>query len=138
MQLKFKIIETHPDIHSIVVRYYSNDLTEEQLCTFFDNASGRPVLTKDGTISRCKFDMSITFYKLPVPTGQDLINYIAERAPIEALNLESMIRSPAIDTSLSTIASVRGTEFTKSIDLSPPARIATPQPTDVVISPIVV
>jgi len=91
MHIKYKIIEVHPEQHSIVVRFYSDTLSEESLDTHQAGVSD---------LGRCKFDLNITLYKTPAMTGDALHKHISQCAPIYAMALEDDIRNPNVDTSL--------------------------------------
>lgn len=90
--IKYKIIETNTAQHSIVVRYYTDIITEAMLSTD----------TLDGIIRRCRTDYSFDL-PLPTPTATELHAFIVARAPAEWLRTQEAVLNPAIDTSLSAI-----------------------------------
>ena len=96
MNLKYKVIEVWPDSHTIVVRYYTDKLSEIELTSF-------PDLKEDGTPVRCRTDVSISV-PIPEPTAEQLEKLIISNAPIDGLKTLEMIKDPTVDTSL-TIAS---------------------------------
>jgi len=132
MEIKYKIIETHPQLHSVVVRFYTNLLTEQLLCTYRDS-EGKPILGENGEIVRCKYDLNLTFYQLPIPTGADLKTFILQYAPTQALDLEEKIISPSIDTSLGALTALVGVEEVGEVVTTPipvldaPVADATPE-----------
>jgi len=123
MEIKYKIIETHPQLHSVVVRFYTALLSEESLCTYKDS-EGKPILNENKNIIRCKYDLNITFYEVPIPAGEALKTYILARAPTEAMKLEENIISTSVDTSLSSLAALVGVEEVGVV--APPQVIPTP------------
>lgn len=97
--IKYKIIETDTSQHSIVVRYYTDIVTEALLSTD----------TVDGIIRRCRTDYSFDL-PVPTPTGTALHDFIVARAPTAWLRTQEDVLNPAIDTSLSGIISLVGVE----------------------------
>lgn len=91
--IKYKIIEIDETQHSIVVRYYTDIITEEMLS----------VDTLDGVIRRCRTDYSIDL-PIPAPIGDELHEFISGRAPKDWLFAQEDILNPEIDTSLSSIS----------------------------------
>jgi hypothetical protein len=106
MNFKYKIIEVHPELHSIVVRYYTDTVTEEYLAHL--DSDGNPRLNEDGTFQRCKFDLNIQLWEIPPPTGDALHARIVECAPVHAMNLDEKIVNPEIDTELTEMTSLLG------------------------------
>jgi hypothetical protein len=98
MNLLFKIIEVHPQQHSIVVRFFTDKITEDMLATQRD---------VDGTILRCRTDYNIDL-PIPSPTGDALDELIASKAPRSWLETMEAVQDPSVDTSLSDIASLVG------------------------------
>jgi len=101
MNLKYKIIEVNTNEHSVVVRFYTDVITEEMLAT--------DIL--DGVIRRCRTDYSIDL-PLPLPTGDDLNAYIVARAPVVWLETQEAVLDPNVDTSLSSVLSLLNVENT--------------------------
>jgi hypothetical protein len=99
MNLNYKIIETNADQHSIVVRFYTNIVTETILAT--------DIL--DGIIRRCRTDYSIDL-PVPTPTGTVLHDFIVSKAPINWLKIQEDVLNPSVDTSLSAVTPLVGVE----------------------------
>lgn len=97
--IKYKIVEVNTNEHSIVVRYYTDLVTEEMLAT--------DIL--DGVIRRCRTDYSINL-PVPVPTGSALNDFINVRAPVEWLKTQEDVLNPNVDTALSEVAALVGVE----------------------------
>jgi len=98
--MRFKIIEVHPQQHSIVVRYYSDAVTEASLAD---------QIGEDGTILRGRTDFNIDL-PLPAPTGAALDQLIMDLAPAQWLANLELILDPNIDTSLSSVMAHVGVE----------------------------
>jgi hypothetical protein len=97
--IKYKIIETNVAEHSIVVRFYTDIITEAMLAT--------DVL--DNVIRRCRTDYSFDL-PVPTPTGTALHDFIVARAPTTWLHTQEDVINPNIDTSLSAIIPLVGVE----------------------------
>jgi len=97
--IKYKIIETDTAQHSIVVRYYTDIVTEAMLSTD----------TLDGIIRRCRTDFSFDL-PVPAPTGTALHDFIVTRAPTAWLQTQEDVLNPNVDTSLSAIIPLVGVE----------------------------
>lgn len=99
MNLKYKIIEVNPSEHSIIVRFYTDAITEETLATD----------TQDNVIRRCRTDYSFDL-PIPAPTGTALHDFIVARAPVAWLKSQEDVLNPNIDTSLSNLTYLVGIE----------------------------
>ena len=100
MNLKYKIIEVYPEHHSIVVRFYSDAITEQELATQTD---------EQGKVLRGRTDYAFDL-PIPAPTGAALDEFIRARAPSQWLDTMAAVKDPAIDTSLSEAQSLIGVE----------------------------
>jgi len=126
MNLRYKIIEVNTNEHSIVVRFYTDLITEQMMAT--------DVL--DGVIRRGRTDYSIDL-PVPAPTGDALAKFISTQAPWEWFAAQEAVLNPAIDTSLSDITELVGQELTPSAPPVEPVVVTTnasldtnnPQPT---------
>lgn len=106
MNLKYKIVEVNTNEHSIVVRFYTDIITEEMLA----------VDVLDGIIRRGRTDYSIDL-PFPAPTGDALAEFIVSRAPVGWFTTQEAVLNPILDTSLSSVAELVGQELT------PPATV---------------
>jgi hypothetical protein len=111
IMIKYKIIETNAAQHSIVVRFYTDVITEEMLATD----------TLDGIIRRCRTDYSFDL-PIPAPDGLALHEFISAKAPVAWFNAQEAILNPLIDTSLSAITSLVGVEAQVAIQTDPVAQ----------------
>ena len=89
--IKYKIIETYEDTKSITVRYWTDNISEEELRVDAENLP-------DGSPARCKNDLHIEL-DANIKTEEDLHNRIISCAPIQTLK--------------------RAEEFKNSTDLNP-------------------
>lgn len=111
MEVKYRIIDVDPNQHSIVVRYYTNVLSEDSLATSF-NTDGSIARGTDGFPLRCQTDYNINIWKTETPPTIDDIKKIAnDSAPYDWFKLKHDILDPNVDTSLSSVFSLLGKEF---------------------------
>jgi len=106
MNIHYKIVELWPDDHLIVVRYWTDNLSEE----FLASDSNRK---EDGTPVRCRSDVSLTL-PVPAPTGVSLEKMILMNAPKVWLQTLEDVQNPEVDTSLSEIKNMVGVVKSKS------------------------
>jgi len=111
MEVKYRIIDVDPNQHSIIVRYYTNVLTEDSLAISF-NTDGSIARRADGSPQRCQTDYHINIWKTETPPTEEEIQKIAnDSAPYDWFKLKHDILDPNIDTSLSNVSSLVGKEF---------------------------
>jgi hypothetical protein len=108
MEVKYRIILVDPSEHSIVVRYFTDKVTEEMLATEFD-ANNKPVLTEEGFPTRCRTDYHINIFQVPSPSEEEIVKIIDYNAPYDWLNMQEQIKDPEVDTSLSNVTSMINT-----------------------------
>lgn len=104
MKIHYKIVEVWPNDHLIVVRYWTDLITEEFL------ASG-PEKLEDGSPVRCRSDVALSI-PIPPPSDSELQTFILNNAPSAFLQTLEDIQNPEIDTSMSSILSLKGKQFT--------------------------
>lgn len=108
IKINYKIVEVWPDSHSIVVRYWTDLISEEFLASDDQrNEQGNPI--------RCRSDVSITL-PVPTPDGAELEKIILSNAPSNWLNLLQLVNDPNVDTSLDSVQSLIGVTNTKTIE----------------------
>jgi hypothetical protein len=109
---KYKIISTDPEDHSIVVRFFTNVITEQALA-IRNPDTGEIIRNEDGTIQSCRTDYNITLWRLGI--GKDdkeaLHKEIMKHAPQSWLEHKERMLNPNIDTTLNDITAVIGEEF---------------------------
>jgi hypothetical protein len=123
MDIHYKIIEVHPNEHSIVVRYYTDKLTEDKLATFPEAVDRR----LDGSPIRCRTDYNINI-PIPAPKDEKLEEFIMSKAPVYWLDMQEKIMDPDVDTTLSDFKDLVNVKKTISIDLTPPPEPVTEIP----------
>jgi hypothetical protein len=96
MNIHYRVVEVWPENHSIVVRYWTDNVTEDYLKA---DDNRKP----DGSPWRCRSDVSLTF-PIPAPTGEELDKWIKKNAPVVFLETQEKVLDPYTDTTLSHIS----------------------------------
>jgi hypothetical protein len=107
MNLHYKIVEVWPQDHLVVIRYWTDVLSEEFLAS-------NDIRKEDGTPERCRSDVSVTL-PIPAPTGKELEDLLISYAPIDWLKTMEKIQAPEIDTSMEEILKIKGAVNTVDI-----------------------
>lgn len=106
MNLHYKIIEAIEENHLIVVRYWTDKISEHMLsCDNFVRDTGVPY--------RCRSDVSITL-PIPVPPAEELEKLILANAPYGWLKTLEDVADPKVDTSMDSIKSLLNVQNTKT------------------------
>lgn len=98
MTVKMKIVRVHADQHSVVVRYFSDKITEKMLAS-----DAR--LMADGSPENCRTDRNVSIHDVPAPTGEALTRYIFKVSPPDygEFALWEKIADPGVNTSMAGI-----------------------------------
>jgi hypothetical protein len=107
MNLHYKIVEVWPQDHLVVIRYWTDVLSEEVLAS-------NDIRKEDGTPERCRSDVSVTL-PIPAPEGAELEKLLISYAPLEWLKTMEKIQAPEIDTSMEGIMKLKDASFTVDI-----------------------
>lgn len=102
MNIHYKIVEVWPDTHSMVVRYYTDLITEESLASD-DNRN------PDGSPVRCRTDVSI-LVPTPEPTEEDIKKLALRSVPYDFLKFREDALQGALDTSMANTSSLLNVE----------------------------
>jgi hypothetical protein len=92
MNIHYKIVEVWPDTHSMIVRYYTDLVTEASLASD-DN------IKDDGSPVRCKTDVSIGV-PIPEPTEEDIKNLAMRNIPYKFLKFKEDVITGNVDFSM--------------------------------------
>jgi hypothetical protein len=104
MNLHYKIVEVWPQDHLVVIRYWTDALSEEFLAS-------NDIRKEDGTPERCRSDVSVTL-PIPAPEGAELEKLLISYAPLDWLKTMEKIQAPEIDTSMDGILNLKHQQFT--------------------------
>jgi hypothetical protein len=111
-KVKYRIIEVDSSQHSIVVRYYTDILSQDDLATSFDT-NNTIMRRPDGTPQRCQTDYNINIWKTdPSPTIEDIHEIAKGAAPYDWFKLKHAVLNPNVDTTLNVVNSIINQEFT--------------------------
>lgn len=111
MEVKYRIIEVDPSQHSIVVRYYTDILSQDDLATSFDT-NNTIMRRPDGTPQRCQTDYNINIWKTdPSPTIEDIHEIAKGAAPYDWFKLKHDVLNPSVDTTLNVVSTIMNQEF---------------------------
>ena len=106
MNINYKIIEVYEDNRVMVVRYFTDVITEQDLDV-------DPNATGNGIPKRCKSDVSLTI-PLPEPTEEELHKIILRNTPINALKTTEQIRTNPNTAILSVVHTMKNKSFKKT------------------------
>lgn len=112
MDIKYKIISVDENEHSMVVRFFTGTMTEEDLA----------LEVNGGEVTRARTDYNITVWPTPAPTGDELHEYIMRHAPLDFFALHDAIKDPGIDTSLTEAKAMVGQVHVLEVDRIGPQR----------------
>lgn len=92
MKINYRILSADKTNHAIVVRYWTEVLSEDDLATEF-NPNGSIKLDENNQYPvRCATDYNITLYDYHNPSEEDIKTAVMDHAPIKWLQLkEDMI-----------------------------------------------
>jgi hypothetical protein len=115
LKVYYKIVEVDEKEQLMVVRYWTDFLTEEELAV---DSNRRP----DGTPVRCRTDYSITIWD-NIRTKEDVETLIINTIPVDWFKLHYTVKTPNIDHTingrLSHLKELVGGSFEKIIPLKP-------------------
>lgn len=108
MEIKYRIIEVFDNDHQIMVRYYTDKFSEDNLMAVPNkHANGMPV--------RCRTDIPITL-PIPEPNETDLTKLILSYCPTSFFEKLEMLENPSVNTSMTLSKSKIGVEYTATIE----------------------
>jgi hypothetical protein len=106
MNINYKIVEVHEDNRVMVVRYFTDIVTENDLDVL-------PTPTGNSSPARCKTDVSLNI-PLPEPTEAELHKILLRNAPIEALKTFEAMKTQPDSASLSLVHNMKDVTYTKT------------------------
>ena len=115
MNIHYRIIRVDPGSHGIVVRYFTDKVTEIDLANSL-NPDGSVVLNADGYPLSTRTDVMMSIFDTPAPSNEELEKRIMLNAPIDWLKLQEDIKDPSIDTKLSDARNLTGESKAISLD----------------------
>lgn len=116
MNVHYRIIEINENEQTIVVRYYTDILTEEFLAISYDINGNLVTVTESGQTypQRCRTDYSFNIWKNDI-TEEDIFEIVKNGIPVDWLKMMENVANNNIDTSLSNIQPLLYTSNTITI-----------------------
>lgn len=108
MKINYRILRVDENEHSILVRYYTDIVTEAYLATP-KNADGTFETTPEGYPVSCRTDYYFNIWETPSPTQERIVEIIQNGAPKDWLYLHEQILNSNIDTSLTEVKELEKT-----------------------------
>jgi hypothetical protein len=118
MKIKCRILNINEEDHSFSVRFYRDCLTEEELCSSFDE-KGRIQCHENGYPLSTITDVNMNFYDNLNPTEEDLIKILLDIAPYHYFFLRENVKKN--NTNTSKIKKFIGEEI--EIEVDPDSKI---------------
>ena len=114
MNIHYRIIKVDPGSHGIVVRYFTDKVTEMDLANSL-NPDGSVILNADGYPVSTRTDVMVNIYDTPAPSNEEIEKRVMMSAPVEWLKLQENIKDPGVDTKMTEVRNLTGES--KSITL---------------------
>lgn len=92
MKVYYRILSIEETEGNIIVRYFTDFLSEEELATT-RNIDGEIVYDANGYPEKCRTDYCITLYDKFNPSQEDVKQLIESQGPIEFFKLQQIIKS---------------------------------------------
>lgn len=99
MNIHYRIVKVDVGSHGVLVRYWTDKVTEMDLAEP-QNLPDGPPLNADGYPLNTRTDILLTIYDTPTPTPEELDKRIMMAAPVDWLRLQEDIKDKSIDTSM--------------------------------------
>lgn len=107
MNIHYRIVKVDPAAHGMVIRYFTDKVTEMDLANSFNedetvrlNADGYPVSTRT--------DVLMSIYDTPTPSPEEIEKRIMLNAPVEWLKLQEDIKDPEVNTKMTEVRNLTG------------------------------
>lgn len=107
MNIHYRIIKVDPESHGVIIRYFTDMLTEMDLASSF-NEDGSVKLNADGYPVATRTDVLMSIYDTPTPSAEEIEKRIKLNAPIDWLKLQEDITNPEIDTRMRELRNLVG------------------------------
>ncbi len=111
MNINYRIVEIFPEDHNVIVRYWTDKLSEADLAS-------SPELGPDGKPVRCRSDVCITV-PIPEPNKEELHKLFLYNAPVNGLEIQEKVKDPeVVTTMINTISMKHDVRKVKAKDIS--------------------
>lgn len=105
MNINYRILKIDNEAHSVVVRYFTDVVSENDLSSM-KNPDGSPVLGEDGYPIQCMTDTSLTLYDVQNPTEADVDVLVKRAVPSDWLKLREDIKLGTVASDLSGLSGI--------------------------------
>jgi hypothetical protein len=107
MKINYRVLSYNEKDHSMLIRYWTDVLSEDDLALMFDEY-GKIIYNANGYPVRARTDINVTFYDNPNPSNEDIINKIKSSGPIGWLELMEKNKLANTEYALSNVANFVG------------------------------
>ena len=107
MNIHYRILKVDPAAHGILVRYFTDKVTEMDLANSL-NPDGSVILNADGYPVSTRTDVMMSIYDTPAPSNDEIEKRIMLNAPVDWLKLQEDIKDPDVDTKMSDVRNIIG------------------------------
>jgi hypothetical protein len=107
MNIHYRIIKVDPAAHGIVIRYFTDKVTEMDLASSF-NEDGSIKLNADGYPLSTRTDVLMSIYDTPAPSNEEIERRIMLNAPVDWLKLQEDIIDPEVNTKMTEARNLTG------------------------------
>ena len=110
IKIYYKILEVNHIDNTILVRYYTDFLSEDEL----DALPSEQQKREDGTPFRCRTDSNLSIWD-HIKTEEDIHNHIIQCAPIEWFKIQKKVKEGEINPILDIMYSQKDQVFNKQV-----------------------
>lgn len=111
MNIHYRIVRVDPSAHGIVIRYFTDKVTEMDLANSL-NEDGSVKLNADGYPISTRTDIFMSIYDTPTPSAEEIDKRIKLNAPVDWLKLQEDIKDPEVNTKMTELRNLTGDEQT--------------------------
>ena len=115
MNIQYRIVKVDPESHGVVIRYFTDKLTETDLASSF-NEDGSVKLNADGYPVSTRTDVMMSIYDTPTPSSEEVEKRIMMNAPVDWLKIQEDIKNPDVDTKMRHLRDMVGESKTFTED----------------------
>ena len=123
MNINYRILSKDDEQHSLVIRYWTNIISEESLATSVDY-KGNIEVDGNGHPLRCRTDYNLTLYGLNRPTDVELHNLAMRSAPVSFFKLLELRKIDPQKLDLSAVNDLIGIDKTFEVSDTPNSNTA--------------
>jgi len=115
MKIHYRIVKVDPAAHGVVVRYFTDKVTEMDLANSIDK-DGTVILNADGYPLSTRTDVMMSIFDTPTPSNEEIERRIMLSAPIDWLRLQENIKDPDVDTKMKSVRDLTGESSDFTLD----------------------